>query len=625
MIVYQSTKRGFLADSDDRSVEEVVADAFLLKTGRYAPDGEFRAWRESLKHMAKVLRDDGIPGDTGVGIEFGIPQSQKRVDFMLSGFADDGSPRMIIIELKQWSSTRVCDLDGLIDAQRGGATFVRGPHPCYQAWSYAALLEGFNEAIYDGDVRLRPCAYLHNHAADGVVDDARYEPYIERAPLFLKGEAELRRLREFVKKHVKRGDDAQLLFNVESGRVRPSKMLADSVAKMLRGNQEFVLVDEQKVAYELALAAAEKASPARRQVVLVKGGPGTGKSVIAINLLATLTRRGRLTKYVSKNAAPRSVYQEKMTGHHSRGAIASLFGGSGAFHDTEPDTFDVLVVDEAHRLNSKSGLYGNLGSNQVMEIMRSAACAIFFVDDRQMVTLSDIGSSSEIRHWAEASGAEITELELDAQFRCGGSDSYLPWLDDVLGLASSGTAELDRSGFDFRVVDTPEELHELIEERNAGNRARVVAGYCWDWKSRRDPRAFDIEIGTYRKRWNLGSDGSLWIVAPRSVSEVGCIHTCQGLEVDYIGVILGPDLLFRSGRLVTAVENRSSMDRSVRGYRSALRREGPAVADVVDRLIRNTYRTLMTRGMKGCFVHCVDPETQQYFRDRLERRGSRGT
>jgi hypothetical protein len=527
VIVYQSTKQGFLADSDDRNIEDVVAQAYLRKIGRYAPEGEFRAWREALKHMAKVLRDDEVPGDAGVGIEFGIPQSQKRVDFILSGFADDGSPRMIIVELKQWSSTQACDFDGLIGARRGGAAFVEGPHPCYQAWSYAALLEGFNEAVYDGQVKLRPCAYLHNHLNDGIINDSRYEPYIERAPLFLKGEEELRRLREFVKKHVRRGDSAELLFRVESGRIRPSKMLADSIVDMLKGKQEFVLVDEQKVAYELALAAAEKASPVRRQVVLVKGGPGTGKSVVAINLLAALTKRGRMTKYVSKNAAPRSVYQARLTGARNRGAIASLFGGSGSFHDTQPDTFDVLVVDEAHRLNMKSGLYGNLGTNQVMEIMRSAACSIFFVDDKQMVTLSDIGSASEIRRWASASGAEITELELDAQFRCGGSESYLPWLDDVLDLQSSPDVAFDRNGFDFRVVDTPQELHELIEARNCTNRARVVAGYCWDWNSKRDPRAFDIEIGDYRRRWNLGSDGSLWIIAPNSVSEVGCIHTCQ--------------------------------------------------------------------------------------------------
>jgi DUF2075 family protein len=617
VIIYQSTKRGFLSDSDDRNIEDVVATAFLMKTNRYAPDGEFRAWRESLKHMAKVLRDEGIPDDAGVGIEFGIPQSHKRIDFILTGFSSDGGARMIIVELKQWSTTRLSDRDGLIGAQRGGTAYVDGPHPSYQAWSYAALMEGFNEAVYEERMDLRPCAYLHNHLDDGLINDTRYEAYIERAPLFLKGESELRRLREFVKRHVRRGDRGELLFKVEGGRIRPSKMLADSLVGMLRGRPEFVLIDEQKVAYEIALAAIGKSSSNCRQVVIVTGGPGTGKSVVAINLLAEITKRGLLGRYVSKNAAPRSVYQARMTGSFRQGEIANLFGGSGAFYDSESDVFDVLVVDEAHRLNRKSGLYGNLGENQIMEIMRSAPCSVFFVDDRQTVTLADIGSADEIRSWARVTGAHVTEVDLASQFRCNGSEGYLPWLDDVLGIEPQGHDTFDRRSFEFQVIDSPTELHELIEARNGGNKARVVAGYCWDWKSKRDYSAFDIKIGDYQRRWNLGSDGSLWIISPNSVGEVGCIHTCQGLEVDYIGVIVGRDLLYREGTLLTAVENRSSMDRSVRGYKTAMRKDPAGTTQLVDKVIRNTYRTLMTRGLKGCFVHCVDEETQDYFRRRL--------
>lgn len=617
MIVYQSTKQGFLSDCDDRTIEKIVSERFVQKAGRYATESEYRSWRESLKHMSKVLRHAEIPTDAGVGIEFGIPQSQKRVDFIISGYADSGEPRMIIVELKQWSTARVSDYDGVVFANRGGRAETLGAHPSYQAWSYAALLKGFNEFVYENDVDLNPCAYLHNYASDGVINDERYAPYIERAPLFLEGEAELRRLREFVSRHVRKGDKGALLFSVENGRIRPSKMLADSLVGMLKGNREFILIDEQKVAYEAALAAARSASEKRKRVVLIKGGPGTGKSVVAVNLLAALTKLGLLAKYVSKNAAPRAVYQANLTGSMARGVISNLFGSSGAFYDSAPNTFDALIVDEAHRLNRLSGLYANLGENQVMEIIRSARCSIFFVDDDQVVTMSDIGSAAEIRHWAARESAEVIELELGSQFRCNGSAGYLEWLDDVLGVRKAEVDSFDRPSFDFRLVDTPEELHQLIVERNGSNRARVVAGYCWDWKSKKDPKADDIVIGEYRRQWNLGSDGSLWIMSPTSVNQVGCIHTCQGLEVDYIGVIVGPDLLFRDGRLVTDVENRSRMDRSVRGFRSAMKREPYGAAERVDRLIRNTYRTLMTRGMKGCYVHCTDDETQEHIRRSL--------
>jgi DUF2075 family protein len=184
-------------------------------------------------------------------------------------------------------------------------------------------------------------------------------------------------------------------------------------------------------------------------------------------------------------------------------------------------------------------------------------------------------------------------------------------------MRSPRTTSFETNGFDFRIVDSPVELHGLIEKHNKGrNRSRVVAGYCWDWKSKRDADAYDIQFPEfdYHRRWNLDRDGSLWIIAEDSVDEVGCIHTCQGLELDYVGVIVGPDLLVRDGRITTSPEGRSSQDRSIRGYKTAMQRDPTTTYQRVDRIIRNTYRTLMTRGMKGCYIYCVDQETQEYFR-----------
>jgi DUF2075 family protein len=617
LIIYQGTKSGFLHDTDNRDIEDVVAKAYLASTGRYVPHAEIRSWRESLGQMAKVLRDEEMPDDMGVGIEYGIPQTSKRIDFILSGRGTDDRPHLIVVELKQWSSSKLSVKDGIVIAQRGGSRETEGAHPCYQAWSYAALLEGFNEAVHEGNVDLRPCAYLHNYIEDGIINHPHYAPYIEKAPLFLRGDGERQRLRDFIKQHVKHGDKAELLYKIENGRIRPSKMLADSLAKMLKGNREFVLVDDQKVVYETALALARRADVDAKQVAIIKGGPGTGKSVVAINLLVALTKLGLLTKYVSKNAAPRSVYKEKLRGSFKQVEISNFFSGSGAFVETEPDTFDVLVVDEAHRLNHFSGLYGNLGDNQAKEVMASAKCTILFVDDDQMVTLSDIGHSVELERWANELGAQVTQLELSSQFRCNGSDGYLAWLDKTLGVRETANADFDPDAFDFRVVDSPTELHALITERNTvNNKSRVVAGYCWDWVSKRNPDAYDIVLPEhdYRKQWNLDKDGSLWLIASDSIDEVGCIHTCQGLELDYVGVIIGPDLLARDGQLTTAPENRSRHDRSIRGYKKLLKSDNLGTRDRLDRIIRNTYRTLMTRGMKGCYVFCVDEQTRDYLR-----------
>lgn len=609
MIVYQATKTKFLHDCDHDQIEDLIEAAYVQKAGRYASRGEFRSWRHSLQAMARVLRDDDIPGDMGVGVEFGIPQTSKRIDVILSGKGADDTSHAVIVELKQWSSSRISEKDGVIIANRGGKAEIEGPHPSYQAWSYAALLTNFNEAIYESGTGLKPCAYLHNYRDDGIIRHEHYAPYLEMAPVFLDGAGELDKLRTFIKQHVRKGDRGELLYEIAEGRIRPSKMLADSLVRMLKGNREFVLVDDQKVVYETCLAKADQASDDRKQVVIVRGGPGTGKSVVAVNLLVELTKRGQLTKYVSKNAAPRAVYSQKLTGHLRRVEIGNLFAGSGGFHTTEPNTFHTLVVDEAHRLNEKSGLYGNLGENQIMELIRSARCTVFFADDDQVVTMSDIGRIAELERWAGQIGAEVTHMELASQFRCAGSDGYIAWLDNFLGIRETANIDFDRDAFDFRFVDSPTELHDLIREKNKfNNKARVVAGYCWDWKSKKDPKAWDIEIPEhdYRAQWNLDKDGSLWIVAPDSVEEVGCIHTCQGLELDYVGVIIGPDLRWVGGKPRVFPESRSRMDRTIRGWKKRMKEDPEATRERLDRIVRNTYKTLMSRGMKGCYVHIMD-------------------
>lgn len=615
MLVYQADKRQFLRDHDDRDIDEVIQASFFDATGRRVAKAEMRSWRDSLGFMAKVLRDEGIPDDTGLAVEYHVPQSSKRIDMTLTGYGEDGTKTAVIIELKQWEEAKCSSKDAIVVTYLAKA-HREVVHPSYQAWSYASLLEGFNEAVHGGGIRLRPCAYLHNYPRDGVIDGEHYAGYIEKAPLFLKGEQERAQLREFIKRHVRRGDGRAVLYEIENGRIRPSKALAESLAGMLKGKPEFVLIDDQKTVYETCLAAARSASTARPRVIIIEGGPGTGKTVVAINLLVALTAQGLLGKYVSKNAAPRRVYEAKLSGSMRRSHFESMFSGSGAFIDEKRDAFDFLVVDEAHRLNEKSGLYANLGDNQVKELISAAKCTIFFLDEDQRVTLSDIGSKELIRSFAAHKGAEVEILSLASQFRCAGSDGYLAWLDHVLDIRETANPTLEGDSFDFQVFDDPAALHAAIEAKNSQNKARVVAGYCWPWRSKRDPQAFDIEIGQgYRRRWNLDQDGSLWIIAPNSINEVGCIHTCQGLEVDYVGVIVGPDLVVRDGRIRTDATARDRHDKSIKGLKSWMSRDAEQAAATADLIVKNTYRTLMTRGMKGCYIYCTDEETRDYLRN----------
>jgi uncharacterized protein len=624
VIVYQNRKAEFLHDAFTRDIEDVVLAAFKARTGHTVSRAEIRSWKESLIAVAKVLNDDAIPADCGVAIEYGIPQTSKRIDFILSGASADQIEQLVIIELKQWETAHKTDRDGIVRT-RFASGVADVSHPSYQAWSYASLLTSFNEAVYETGVGLQPCAYLHNYGNDGALTDGFYAHYVKLAPVFLKGEAEKAKLREFIKQHVRYGDRRSLLYRVEHGRIRPSKGLVESLVGMLAGKQEFVLVDDQKVVYETALGIASQSSERSKQVVVVEGGPGTGKSVVAINLLVALNAKRQVAKYVTKNSAPRAVFESILAGSRRRSQISNLFSGSGAFRETPANAFDTLVVDEAHRLNEKSGLFGNLGVNQIQEIIGSAKCSIFFIDEDQRVTFKDIGETAEIERLARMGGASVTRLALASQFRCNGSDGYLAWLDHTLGVRETANERLDPAKFDFRVFDSPEDLRKQIVQRNqVYNKARMVAGYCWDWTSKKDARALDVVIPEhgFGMQWNLTKDGGLWMVAPDSIEQIGCIHTCQGLEVDYIGVVVGPDLSLEHGKVVTRPENRSKHDKSLSGFRRLLAESPKEATRRADMIIRNTYRTLMTRGMKGCYVYFVDKGLEDHFRRALAPNGN---
>lgn len=380
------------------------------------------------------------------------------------------------------------------------------------------------------------------------------------------------------------------------------------------------MIDDQKLVYETALGMALKAKPDKKQVLIVEGGPGTGKSVVAINLLVELTKHKLVTKYISKNAAPRAVYQAKLTKSMKRSNIDNMFGGTGSYVECEPNVFDALIVDEAHRLNMKSGLYQNLGQNQVLEIISASKCTIFFIDNDQRIHINDIGESSQIEKWAKSEGCVVKKLSLESQFRCNGSDGYLAWLDQSLQIRETANLLLSQEDFDFRVFSDPNEMRQAIEEKNRiNNKSRIVAGYCWDWDTKKGKAPYDINIPEFdfRMKWNLTQDGSTWIIAENSIYEAGCIHTCQGLELEYVGVIVGHDLSYQDGVIKTDVSKRSGNDNSIKGLKKLIKNSPTEGFNMADRIIKNTYRTLMTRGMKGCYVYCCDEELAQYLRDKV--------
>ncbi len=615
MIVYSATKSKFQADVMTNDIGNIILSAFKGATGHSTSESEIGSWVNSLQYMDRVLTDGDIPDNAGVAIEYHLPQTSKRIDFILTGKNAQKQDSAILIELKQWQQAKLTSEDAIVTTR-----FKQGerqtPHPSYQAWSYKRLLEDFNQTVQEENIQLYPCAYLHNYEQDNVITNDFYSEYTQKAPVFLKSDA--LKLRDFIKTFVKYGDENQLMYRIDHGKIKPSKNLADQLVSMLKGNEEFIMIDDQKVVYETAIKLARNSHIKSKNVLIVEGGPGTGKSVIAINLLVELTQRELVVQYVTRNSAPRQVYEAILTNSFRKSHISNMFSGSGSFYSLDKTVFDCLLVDEAHRLNAKSGMFSK-GENQVKEIIKASKCSIFFVDEDQKVTLKDIGDKEEIRRMAAEQGATVTELNLESQFRCNGSNGYLAWLDNTLQIRETANDRLDTSDYDFRIFDNPAELHDLIRLKNKEkNKARMVAGYCWKWISKKHSVLKDIVIGDYKATWNLTEDGQAWIIKPDSVSEVGCIHTSQGLEVDYIGVIIGPDLVVRDGRVVTDPKARASEDKSIHGWKK-LYQEDPVKAEArLDGLIKNTYRTLMTRGQKGCYVYFTDDETRHFFEDRID-------
>lgn len=476
MLIYNSSKSNFLNDISSNNIEDILQERFIKILNKNIWRSEYMSWQNSLKEMYFVINETSIPNDANICLEYNIPGSSKRIDFIVSWLDEDKAETVIIIELKQWQQIELTEKDAVV-ITRFEHWNKEVSHPSYQAWTYAMLLKGFNEVVYEENIQLQPCAFLHNYKDDGIITNSFYKHHIEKAPVFLKWDK--KKLADFISSYIKFGDTKDLMYRIENSRIRPSKALADSMASMLKWNQEFVMIDDQKIVYETARNLAKKSTELNKNVLIVEWWPGTWKSVVAINLLVDLTKNWLLAQYVTKNSAPRAVYESKLTWTLKKTEFSNLFKWSWSYISSNKNEFDALIVDEAHRLNEKSGMFSNLWENQVKEIIESSKFSIFFIDENQKVTFKDIWEKDEIIKWAKNAWAKVHNLELSSQFRCNGSDWYLSWLDNTLQIRETANTTLDDIGYEFKVFDDPSELRDLIFEKNKiNNKARLVAWYC---------------------------------------------------------------------------------------------------------------------------------------------------
>lgn len=620
MLVYEGVKTDFIDSVENDLIADQIKQNIFNKMGRHTTDSEYGSWSRSLEYMYKVLNDKEIPDDSGIAIEYNIPQTAKRVDFMISGYNENHNPGMIVIELKQWQKLEKINDTSLVRTYTGHAN-RDVVHPSYQAWSYTQLISDYNAAVQDQSIELKPCAYLHNYLRrdNDPLDDEQYAEILNEAPAFTKGQ--VHDLRKFIKSFIKIGDNKEILYEVDHGKIKPSKSLQNSIASMIRGNKEFIMIDEQRVVYENVIKLSEQCQKDhKKRTIICEGGPGTGKSVVAVQLLAELTRKEQFTQYVSKNLAPRQAYLEKLKKGKRISGVDNMFKGSASYTKVGKNQINTLIVDEAHRLEERSQYTKKTGNeNQIKEIIHSAICSVFFIDESQRVTMADIGSVEEIEKWAEFEGSEVYRMKLLSQFRCNGSNGYLSWIDDLLEIRQTANFSIRDLDYDIQIFDTPQEVRDRIVEKNKNtNKARMLAGYCWDWPkgTRDDSNYHDIQIGDFGISWNL-QDNKSFALNENSINEAGCIHTTQGLEFDYVGVIIGDDLRYENGHIVTDFTKRASTDQSIKGLKGMYKKDPETALKRADEIIKNTYRTLMTRGMKGCYIYCMDKALSDYIKKRL--------
>ncbi len=614
MIIYNKSLCEFKEHVILNQMPEILLNNLREKGLSGGSQSEVNSWNNSLHFMKDVLDDNSFSSDCEVAIEYNIPQTSKRVDFMIIGNNND-EDHIVIVELKQWAKVEKvddnCDHSIISDLKAHEPV----AHPSYQAYSYKCLIRDYcNEDIKEDT--LKPCAYLHNLSENfrNVIEDDIYKEWTNEAPVFLQHD--VLKIRNFIKQYIKlKANDGNLLYRIDSGRLRPTKSLQDALDSMLCGNEEFHMIDEQVVAYDKIMNAIKLSQcDDKKHVIIITGGPGTGKSVLAINVLARCIIDLKLNaSYITKNMAPRKCYASLLSGGNAKNMInlQKAIQSPWCLPNTIYNGLDVGIFDEAHRMQKKP--YRYTGNDMLEDAIKAARVSIFFVDDDQRITVNDKYDVDSIITYAKRENAIIHKpYELVSQFRCDGSDGYISFLNNLLGLKQTANTQFEFNKLDIQIFDDPNLMRDELRKLNQiNNKTRMIAGYCYDWNVKKKRGDWDIILPNgFKAKWNLEKDDH-WAVNPKSFEEIGCIHTCQGMEFDYVGVFIGKDLYYADGQVKTN-RNAISKDDGSSGIR--LKSTSDEEAEI---LIRRTYKVLLTRGIKGCYIYCEDDNLRDYLKDKF--------
>ena len=623
MKLYSGSSEQFIQDTVQNQIAEKLRSAFFDYFRFYPSPGEIGAWRNSLRAVKDIFEMADLY-DHGVLLEYQLPLSSKRLDCLICGKDKVQNENAVIIELKQWEKCKEADGANELSTYVGG-TVREVLHPSAQVGQYKMYLEDTHTAFYEGSkpIKLHACSYLHNYnyyKAD-VIFDKKFSKFIQDFPLFTADDTT--KFKDYLMKKLDKGEGLETLKKIEKSKYRPSKKLMDHVGNIIKGKANYILLDEQKIVYDKVLSLVKSGFHDKQKTVLiVRGGPGTGKSIIALNLMADLLLNGYNAHYATGSKAFTQTLWEIIG---RRGSAQFKYFNS--YLSADRNAIDVLICDESHRIRitsndrftpreKKSNLF------QIEEILRAAKVAVFLIDDKQIVRPNEIGSSDYIEEFANKHKCQLFTYDLEIQFRCNGSEAFINWINNTLQIDKTANAIWDlHEEFDFRIFESPYDLEVAIKQKaQQGHTARLTAGFCWKW-SKPDKNGNllnDVVIGSFQRPWNAKPDAgrlasgipkaAVWAHDPNGINQVGCIYTAQGFEFDYVGVIFGKDLAYNFDHQEWEGRFEYSQDTVVKKAKKRF----------LD-LVKNTYRVLLTRGMKGCYVYFMDKDTERFIKSRIEK------
>jgi DUF2075 family protein len=621
MRLYSGNSKQFVQDSILNQIADKLKNAFFAYY-RYNPSpNEVSSWRNSLRATAQVLQYANLMNN-GILLEYQLPLSSKRLDCMVCGKDQNNQKNAVIIELKQWEKCSFSECDNEVMTYVGGG-LREVLHPSAQVNHYKTYLKDCHTAFYDSDpVNLFACSYLHNYNyyKEDVIFDDKFKEMLKEAPLFTGDHVQ--ELSDYLTQKLEEGDGEEILKRIEESKYRPSKKLMQHVSGVIKGKSEYILLDEQLIVYDKVFASARKAfHDKQKSIIIVKGGPGTGKSVIAINLMADLLKESYNAHYATGSKAFTETLRAIIG---KRGSTQFKYFNS--YGSADLNTVDVLICDEAHRIRKNSNNQYTPAAKrselaQIEELANASKVMVFFIDDDQVVRPDEIGSVAYLREYADKLNCRLFEYELEAQFRCNGSDGFVNWINNTLAIKRTANVIWDnQEAFEFKIMDTPEALEDAVKgQLMAGNTARLTAGFCWRWSYPNPDGTLihDVQIGNFHRPWNAKPDAKklaanipkapLWAYDSNGIDQIGCVYTAQGFEFDYVGVIWGKDLTYNFDNGGWSADHKRSFDTTVKRSKERF----------ID-MVKNTYRVLLSRGMKGCYVYFEDKDTERFFRSRME-------